>query len=330
MQALVSHYSDLGFEVEYVLRYKPAASAGDVPGFVAFVRDVVHRYARYGRLVAYQVTNEVNFGVSADSSDGVFAGAEDAIIQGVEAARTQATADGRADLQVGFNWFYRTTPSQEQAFWSYLGAHGGPAFVKALGWVGLDAYPGTFFPPTPGTEAGSVENALSEMRRCYLPLAGIPDRTAIHVQENGWPTNQARTPALQEAALRSMVNAFDLLRVKYHVTDYRWFDLRDADSSSPNFQQQFGIMFDNYTPKPAFGAYRDLVGGLGARAPLPPALVATTPARAAPVAAAGSQLPPTRAVRLGSVAALLGTVALGLVVVGVLVLRALRRLVVIA
>jgi hypothetical protein len=51
-------------------------------------------------------------------------------------------------------------------------------------------------------------------------------------------------------------------RGNYNVTDYRWFDLRDGDSASPNFQQQFGIMRSDYAPKPAFAAYRDLIAGL--------------------------------------------------------------------
>jgi hypothetical protein len=50
---------------------------------------------------------------------------------------------------------------------------------------------------------------------------------------------------MQDAALQTMIQAFDDLRRKQNVTDYRWFDLRDADSSSPDFQQQFGIMADD-------------------------------------------------------------------------------------
>jgi hypothetical protein len=38
---------------------------------------------------------------------------------------------------------------------------------------------------------------------------------------------------MQDAALQTMIQAFDDLRRKQNVTDYRWFDLRDADSSSP-------------------------------------------------------------------------------------------------
>jgi hypothetical protein len=44
------------------------------------------------------------------------------------------------------------------------------------------------------------------------------------------------------------------------VTDYFWFDLRDAESDNPNPQQQYGVMRDDYTPKPAFDVLRDRFG----------------------------------------------------------------------
>jgi hypothetical protein len=47
------------------------------------------------------------------------------------------------------------------------------------------------------------------------------------------------------------------------VTDYRWFDLRDADSASSSFEDQYGLMTDDYAPKPAFATYRSLVAKLG-------------------------------------------------------------------
>ena len=53
-----------------------------------------------------------------------------------------------------------------------------------------------------------------------------------------------------------MVGAVNDFRGTYDVTDYRWFDLRDHDTASPNFQQHYGLLRDDYSPKPAFEAYR--------------------------------------------------------------------------
>jgi hypothetical protein len=60
-------------------------------------------------------------------------------------------------------------------------------------------------------------------------------------------------------ATRQMVAAVNDLRGLDHVTDYRWFDLRDHNTSSPNFQQHYGLLRDDYSPKRAFGVYRRLV-----------------------------------------------------------------------
>jgi hypothetical protein len=63
------------------------------------------------------------------------------------------------------------------------------------------------------------------------------------------------------------VGAVNDFRGTYRVTDYRWFDLRDHNSSSQNFQQHYGLMRDDYTPKPAYGVYRDLVRRLSRSRP---------------------------------------------------------------
>jgi hypothetical protein len=51
-------------------------------------------------------------------------------------------------------------------------------------------------------------------------------------------------------------------RLTYNISGYRWFDLRDADSSSSSFESQYGIMRDDYSAKSAFSVYRGLVASL--------------------------------------------------------------------
>ena len=99
-------------------------------------------------MIALQVTNEVNFyAIAPDASDAAYAGAREALIRGVMAANRATEQRGFEHLEVGFNWAYRTDPTRETNFWGYLRDNGGPKFVEALDWVGLDAYPGTVFPP---------------------------------------------------------------------------------------------------------------------------------------------------------------------------------------
>src|SRR4051794_9941069 len=146
--ALARRYTARGYLVELQLRYHPSpAQEGDLRAWVRHVRDVVDRFGPNPRVVGIQVTNEVNLAISPDSSDGAYDGAREALTRGVKAAKAEARARGFDQLEIGFNWAYRNTPSAEQSFWDYLRDRGGPSFVRALDWVGVDAYPGTFFPP---------------------------------------------------------------------------------------------------------------------------------------------------------------------------------------
>src|SRR5204862_264043 len=222
-------------------------------GFVAFVREVVDRFGPNPRVVGLQVTNEVNFTVSPDSSDGAYQGARDALIAGVIAAKDEARRRGFGQLTVGFNWFYRTDPNSEAGFWGYLRDHGGPAFAAAVDWVGLDAYPGTVFPPVeaPGGERDGMVAAMSQLRRCFMPIAGLGSKVPIHVEENGWPTGPGRVEGSQAQALQTMVRAMHDFRGTYGVPYYRWFDLRDHNTSSTNFQHHFGLPRHDSSPTPA-------------------------------------------------------------------------------
>jgi hypothetical protein len=216
------------------------------------------------------VTNEVNLTFSPDSSDGSYERSRDALIQGVIAAQDEKRRRGLRQLEIGFNWAYRSTPDEERAFWEYLRDHGGPAFVKALDWIALDVYPGTFFPPvnTPGGERDALVNAMSALRECFTPVAGIPPSVPLHIEENGFPTSEpTRTYARQAQIAENMIRTFSEYSGNYNVHDYRWFNLRDGDSTSPNFQQQYGIMRDDYTPKPAFDVYAGLVQELTTTSP---------------------------------------------------------------
>jgi hypothetical protein len=266
--ALADRYTARGFLVELQLRYHPSPQQeGDIAAWVAFVRDVVRRFGANPRVVAVQVTNEVNLPISPDSSDGAYAGAREALVQGVIAAHQEARG---TNIEVGFNWAYRLDPVSDTSFWNALRDRGGRAFVEAVDWVGLDAYPGTFFPPahSPGGERDGVVNALDALR-CFMAIPGIPAEVPIHVEENGWPTSPLRSEAYQARAAETMVRAFHDYRGTYNVSDYRWFNLRDGDSTSVNQGVRYGLLRDDYSEKPAFGVFRGLIEELAALVPEP-------------------------------------------------------------
>ena len=263
----IAGYTSAGLQVELVVRYKPAgAHAGSPAAFAEYVRGVVRRYGPDSRFVSLQVTNEANLPGSPEAADGAFAGAAEAVVQGVIAAKDQARQRGHGQVRVGFSWAYDERPLASTDFWLTLGRLGGRAFADAVDWVGLDTYPGTWAPQfslsdvLPGLAGGAVKESVRSLRDCFMPLAGLGMSTSLQIAENGFPTGPGRSDAMQAQVLESMVRSVDEIRGRYGITDYRWFDLRDSSSADPNIESQYGITRDDYSPKPAFNTYRNLIG----------------------------------------------------------------------
>jgi hypothetical protein len=108
---------------------------------------------------------------------------------------------------------------------------------------------------------------------CFARHARIPDSVPIHVEENGWPTSPpVRSYERQAELADSLVRSVHDYRGTFGITDYRWFNLRDGDSSNPNSQVQYGLVRSDYVAKPAFAVYRRLVAEIGPRPEPPPPL----------------------------------------------------------
>jgi hypothetical protein len=262
----IAGYSAAGMRIELVLRYRPNA-APDIAGFTAFVKQRVAQLGPNRQVVSLQITNEANVPGAPDAADGAYAGASTALVRGVIAARHEARRLGHDQLAIGFN-VADEAPARALPFFTGLRRTGGRAFARSVDWVGIDAYPGTWGPALPN---GSLDRAVrtatrrtvDTLRRQLLPAAGLP-RTPIIFAESGYPTDHAqRTEAQQAVALRAAVETVVQLRRSRGVIGYRWFDLRDADSSVPSFESQYGLTRDDYAPKAAFGVYRSLIAQHG-------------------------------------------------------------------
>jgi hypothetical protein len=301
----IAQYTAAGLQVELVVRYKSARpdAAASPAAFAQFIRGIVHRYGGDPGFTSLQVTNEANLPGAPDASDGAFAGAIQALVKGVVAAKDEARRDGHDQIRVGFNWAYDERPAASSRFWQQLRNAGGPAFARSVDWVGLDSYPGTWSPQLsvspviPGNAASAITDALRSLRDCYLPMAGIGRAATLHVAENGFPTGAGRDEQMQSQVLEAMVRAVDAVRGAYGVSDYRWFDLRDSSTADPSLESHYGITGDDYTPKPAYHVYRDLIAELGGGP------TAALPIRAnSRVARAASCLPARVRVALGRAA----------------------------
>ena len=202
----------------------------------------------------------MNITFSKNTSDGAYKRAVEALVRGVIEAKRTSRRLGYDHQTIGFNYAWRsagTTASDDARFWSAVGRRGGSRLRRATDWVGLDIYPGTFTPgvlyPMPVVNLGDAFlEGLAQMRECYMPRAGFGPGTPIRVEEIGYPTGPGRTEAAQKRALSAFVKTAVAYRGTYGISDFRWFGLRDNNSHGPAFQSFFGLLHDDYSPKPAF------------------------------------------------------------------------------
>ena len=268
---LADRYAALGLGVEVQVRYHPTPEQeGDQETWERFVRRAAEILGRRRALVALSIVNEPNLPISPNTSDGVYEGVREAIVRGVVAARAGLDAVGRRDVQLGFTFAWRWLPQADRSFWQEVGARATPAFRAALDYVGLQVYPGLVWPPAPlpGRTAGEeLAEAAALVRTCFMPQAGLGRDIDLWISENGYATNLGRTEASQQADTRSTLAALRESSGTLGITDYRWFNLRDNDSDGTDLFSAVGLLRDDHSRKPAFGAIRDAIAAFGAAAP---------------------------------------------------------------
>ena len=218
------------------------------------MRRVVRAFGPIEHVVALQITNEVNIAFSPNTSDGAYANAVEALARGVPAAKREARRLGYDQLRTGFNYAWRFGDGDAD-FWRAVGAAGGKRLRRATDGVGIDTYPGTFVPRRSRTPATPCSRRSP---RCASATCRWPASAA-----DADPPRGARLPdraraqrGAQAEALTSFVKTVNRYRGTYNVTNLNWFGLRDNNSEGPNFQSFFGLLRDDYSRKPAFGAYR--------------------------------------------------------------------------
>ena len=232
---------------DLVLAYRDPA--GDVAGWADFVASVVERYGR--QLEAIQVTGEANLTHVPAAADGAFPNATEAFVHGVLAA-SQAKRRHRATAAIGFAVSPEVQPASAP-FWPAVAAMAGDEIAAAVDYAGLDMYPDVFGPRLGLDQLdGAVDWLLRSFRDQALPIAGIGLDVPIRICENGWPTGAGRNESRQADVLESVLRCVDARASELNVTHWELFTLRDADSSKDDLFHNFGILRDDYSPKPAY------------------------------------------------------------------------------
>lgn len=247
-------YLQRGRKMDLVLQFREPS--GELEGWLEFVREAVRTGGPH--LASVQICEEPNADLPV--VDGSIPNVLNALVEGVIAAKQEARALGH-NLAVGFNAVPTFSPAD--TFWSELGALADDRFRRSLDYVGLDFFPDVFRPIVADQLAEAVTAVLTAFRRTDLRKAGIPDGVAIRICENGWPTGPGRSEQQQAAVLETVVRTVAALAGDLNIDGYSFFALRDADSTAEGLFHRFGLLRDDYTPKPAFKTYRRLIDELG-------------------------------------------------------------------
>ena len=131
----------------------------------------------------------------------------------------------------------------------------GPHNTERLDYIGLDAFPDVFQPIARENLPAAVIYLLRRFRTVTAE-AGVPEATPIHITETGWPTDDQRTESAQADVLAAVAGA--VIASDADVEACEWFGLCDGLTTAA-WSARFGILRDDYTPKPAFTTLQHLI-----------------------------------------------------------------------
>ncbi len=179
----------------------------------------------------------------------------------------RSTGSGESDVELGFSYAYRYLPDEDAEFWRSIGALAGPRFRPALDYVGVQLYPGLFWPPALVTQtAGEATiEGLTLVRECFMPQAGLGDEIAVWISENGYASNSRRPEERQAAELESTIASVHAYSGTLGVTDYRYFNLRDNRPDGTDLFDNVGLLRSDYSRKPCVRRSTATSSSAGAR-----------------------------------------------------------------
>lgn len=254
LDADISRYSAAGLSITLTIKYSPPAGHdGDVSGYAAFVQQVVDRYRSNTALSSLVIGNEINnTGGSPAASDGPFSRTNQAVVAGVVVAKRELTAYG-SPARVGTDIAVLSNDADAQ-YLAGLAQLGGPSFMSALNFIGINVYPG-LWPVGTGDPYADMASYLRGTR-AGLAAAGFGASVAIDVLESGYPTLDE---SLQANKLVAFVAATCDNAGSAGVHSFSWFDLWDSNTASASIYDHYGLLRSDLSAKPAFTQYQQAI-----------------------------------------------------------------------
>jgi hypothetical protein len=129
----------------------------------------------------------------------------------------------------------------------------------------VQLYPGLFWPPVLLTEsaAEATLEALTLLRRCFMPQAGLNADTELWISEIGFATNLGHSQERQAQEVADTARSVSAMAGTLGVREFRYFNLRDNREEGSDIFDNVGLLRADYSPKPAFGVFRGLIRELG-------------------------------------------------------------------
>jgi hypothetical protein len=254
----VEQYLSGNRKLDLVLCYR--STEYDQKDWTATIKKVIERYRE--SLYSIQITEEPNL-KTAFAGDGSFPNIEQALRSGVMVVKAELNRL-RVPAKVGFNALPTFDPADN--FWNVIGSNEYEEFRSVIDYVGLDIFPDVFRPVAPDGQPNdlkeSTANVLRYFRHVNLKSGNIHFSIPIHITENGWATGKDRLYGRQAEVIEKVIRTAYEVKDELNIQQYELFGLRDADTSNPDMFYQFGLLKDDYSPKPAFETFRKLINEL--------------------------------------------------------------------
>jgi hypothetical protein len=255
----IIQYATITRKIDLVICYRSVKY--DHRDWTTTIRKVIEKYGDH--LHSIQIGEEPNL-KDVYSGDGSFDNIEEALFDGILAAKEKITKS-KNRVQIGFNTALSFNPND--TFWNIIGSDNFKLFREAIDYIGLDFFPDVFRPLPeegfPGNLTSTVKYVLHHFRNVVLNSGKIPLSVPVCITENGWSTGGSRSYERQALIIETIIRALNEVKHELNIRSYELFSLRDADSKNDDLFYQFGILKDDYTPKPAFHKFRELIQELG-------------------------------------------------------------------